>query len=252
MKEDAFRSWLLNSRGYGTGTVSSRVSNCKTVESYEGDLDQLFDQDKLRGLIDKLTYSKSDEQQNRPARHQIPINGNVYSGTATLRSAVSLYKQFREGWVEGSPIVPISANRERMAGKVRSTKSVEGRAWPIWVQPSSDHVLALAHVTMPFVRFLSPEIVRAVVEDNEKHRADWIEALKARRIDPTGVPVGAISLRLSRRTALCRVVRLQPIGDMRSLIRIRALVLWRWMITTIRNRSGRLCFGERDSRSLDQ
>jgi hypothetical protein len=184
MKEDAFRSWLSNSRSYGTGTVNSRVSNCKNIESCEGDLDQHFDQDHLRRLIDKLTYSKSDERQNRPARHQIPIDGNVYNGTATLRSAVSLYKQFRENWVKGTPIVPATANSARVPVNARAAKSSEGRVWPTWEQPGPDEVLALAHVTMPFVRFLSPDVVRAVVEDNEQQRAEWIKALQAKGIDP--------------------------------------------------------------------
>jgi hypothetical protein len=58
MKKDAFRFWLSNNRRNATGasldarTVSSRLSNCRTVERYEGDLDLKFDQDHLRGLLD--------------------------------------------------------------------------------------------------------------------------------------------------------------------------------------------------------
>lgn len=184
MREDAFRSWLSSDRSYGTGTINSRVSNCKTIERCEGDLDQHFDQDHLRALVATLTYSRSDEQQNRLARHRILIDGNLYNGTATLRAAASLYKQFRENWVEGTPIVPATAKRERVPNS-RAAKSPGGQVWPTWEQPGSDDVLALAHVTMPFVRFLSPDVVRAVVEDNERHRAEWIEALQVRRIDPT-------------------------------------------------------------------
>jgi hypothetical protein len=184
MKEDAFRSWLSNSRGYGIGTVRSRVSNCKTIESHEGDLDQLFEQDKLCGLIDKLAYSKSDEKQNQPARHQIPINGNLYSGTATLRSAVSLYKQFRENCLDGIPMLSASQDRARGPAKIRVAKSEEGRTWSTWEQPDSVAILALAHITVPLIRFLSPDVVHAVVEDNEQHRVEWTKALEERRIDP--------------------------------------------------------------------
>jgi hypothetical protein len=42
----------------------------------------------------------------------------------------------------------------------------------------------MAHLAMPFVRFMNPDIVRAVVEDNESHRIRWIEDLQARKIDP--------------------------------------------------------------------
>jgi hypothetical protein len=159
MMEDAFRSWLSNSRSYGTGTVNSRVSNCKTVEGCEGDLDQLFERDCLRGLVHRLTYSKADERQNRPSRHRILINGNMYNGTATLRSAISLYKQFREGWVEGTPIVSATVNSARLRNS-SAAKSSKGRTWPTWNQPGSAEVLALAHATAPFVQFLSPAISR--------------------------------------------------------------------------------------------
>lgn len=183
MKEDAFRSWLANSRGYGIRTIRSRVSNCKTIESHEGDLDQLFEQDNLCGLIDKLAYSKSDEQQNQPTRHQIPIDGNLYNGTATLRSAVSLYKQFRENWPGGTPMLSGSQDKERGRAKIRVPKSEKGRTWPTWEQPDSAAILALAHITVPLIRFLSPDVVQAVVEDNEQHRVEWTKALEERRID---------------------------------------------------------------------
>lgn len=190
MREDAFRSWLLNHHCNTHGgsldirTTSSRLSNCRTVERYEGDLDVQFDQDQLRSLLECLTYSGEDERQRRPARHRIPINGNLRNGSATLRSAVSLYKQFRENWVEGSPIIPTTMIRERVRN-APVVKSASRRTWPTWEQPGTAEVLALARATTPFVRFLSPDVVRSVVEDNEKYRDEWTEALQARQIDPT-------------------------------------------------------------------
>ena len=183
MKEDASRSWLSNGKRYGSGTINSRGSNCKTVEGCEGNLDEHFDRDRLSGLVEKLTYSKADERQDRPARHQIPIDGNVYNGTATLRSAVSLYRQFRENWVEGFPIISATMNNERVQN-ARAAITRGGRNWPAWDQPGSAEVLALAHATTPFVRFLNPAIVQAVVDDNELHRLEWTKALQERRIDP--------------------------------------------------------------------
>jgi hypothetical protein len=103
MKKDEFRFWLSSSRGYGDRTIGSRLSNCRTVERHEGDLDQHFEQDQLRTLIRLLTYTSADQVENSPARHKIPIDGNVYNGTATLKSAVSLYKQFREKGVTATP-----------------------------------------------------------------------------------------------------------------------------------------------------
>ena len=42
----------------------------------------------------------------------------------------------------------------------------------------------MAHLSMPFVRFLNPDVIHAVVEDNKLHRATWIEELRIRKIDP--------------------------------------------------------------------
>lgn len=190
MREDAFRSWLStaprknNGRPLDARTVGSRFSNCRTVERYEGDLDQQFDQDHLRGLLERLKYSTEQEKQKRPAAHRIPINGSVRNVTATLKSAVSLYKQFREDRVEGTPILAATAKQGRAPSISRAAKSLERGAWPTWDQPDPEQVLTLARLTVPFVRFLNPDVVRSVVEDNERHRAMWIEALQSRQIDP--------------------------------------------------------------------
>jgi hypothetical protein len=42
-----------------------------------------------------LTYGVSDERENNPIQHNIPINGDIRNGTATLKSALQLYIGFR-------------------------------------------------------------------------------------------------------------------------------------------------------------
>ena len=66
---------------------------------------------------------------------------------------------------------------------VRRNRNVIGQVWPSWEQPNDGEILALAHISARFVRFLSPDIVRAVVEDNERQRAKWVAALRARHVD---------------------------------------------------------------------
>jgi hypothetical protein len=55
----------------------------------------------------------------------------------------------------------------------------------VWPEPQPDEELALAEIVARYAQFLHPEIVQAIVEDNEKHRATWSEALKQRGIDPS-------------------------------------------------------------------
>ena len=59
MQEARFRVWL--ERGRSAGTVNSRISNCRRVERYEGDLDARYDADGLAGLTDRL--NPSDQRQ---------------------------------------------------------------------------------------------------------------------------------------------------------------------------------------------
>ena len=101
MMESEFSSYLrgLLKRGgkrrLQEVTVQNRVSNCKTVERYEGDLDRHFDDDQCCDLLHRLNYSTVDHDTNNPPDHKIPIDGDIRSGSATLKSAVKLYVEFR-------------------------------------------------------------------------------------------------------------------------------------------------------------
>jgi len=95
MLEKEFYYWLLRKRTDNQNTASSRKSNCLRVCEYEGDLDAHFEKDACQSLIEKLSYSKEDERNNRPPKHKIPIVGNKITGSATLKYAVSLYVEFK-------------------------------------------------------------------------------------------------------------------------------------------------------------
>lgn len=78
-----------------------RLGNCRRVEEYEGDLDAHWAKDELRGLLARLTYGRDEGVRNAPTRHRIPIDGDRYTGTATLKSAVNLYAKFFRAWPKG-------------------------------------------------------------------------------------------------------------------------------------------------------
>lgn len=96
MDSAGYQKWLLSSKGLKHATCLSRVSNCAKVERYEGDLDAHYSQDRLASLLERLTYTIDDERHEAPPRHQVPIKGNVRRTTATLKSAVTLYRDFRD------------------------------------------------------------------------------------------------------------------------------------------------------------
>ena len=89
VKETTFRAWLTVERGLKASTVGSRIGNCLRVERHEGDLDAHYDADELADMLRRLDP--------REPGHGIPIAGDVYSGTATLKNAVRLYRDFRKG-----------------------------------------------------------------------------------------------------------------------------------------------------------
>ena len=94
MQETQFYEWLLTK--YPEKTANSRMSNCRRVERYEGSLDDHYRNDNGFSLISRLSYSAEDAQENRRAKHNIPIDGNIYNGTATLKQASKLYFEFKK------------------------------------------------------------------------------------------------------------------------------------------------------------
>ena len=172
MREGPFEGWLKVVRGLRDGTVGSRISNCRRVERYEGDLDAHYDSDGLDGLLQRLNPGD--------IKHGIPIAGDVYNGTATLKNAVNLYCDFRKG---GGPTNSSGDNPEkRQPRQRRSPRSRE--QWPAWPQPKDEDLLELARAMAPFVRFLDPGIVEGVVEDNRRFGGEWSASLEALGIEP--------------------------------------------------------------------
>ncbi len=175
MIDRAFERYLRE-RGMKAPTVSTRISNCKRVERVEGDLDAHYRKDRLEAILTRLTYTSEDERQGRPPKHQIAINGNVRNGTATLKNAVALYREFR--------------TNDGRAGNVSSPRArpIQHRTptqqWPEWPQPSQDDLLQLATLLTPLVRFLRPDIIEAVVADNRRRGDEWSAKLDELGIDP--------------------------------------------------------------------
>ena len=141
----------------------------------------------MEHLYENLTYSTDDERKGLPAKHNIPMK-DVRTGTASLRNALGLYRKFSEAWPHGIKLQP-DALPQRLVKTIDNRVNIERRrtpaAWPEWRLPDEDILLRLAHITTPYICFLRPEIVKAVVEDNERHRATWDARLQERGIDPT-------------------------------------------------------------------
>ena len=177
VQETEFIRYLKDVCDLAERTVGARVSNCRRVERYEGDLDVHFQGDGMASLMRSLTYSMEDSKWNHPARHNIPIVGDVRNGTATLKQAAGLYQQFRQG-AGYRPKTP------RASSRPEPSMRTPGDAWPVWPQPDENDVLQLAAVITPLVRFLHPKIVQRVVDDNSLQRGAWSSELQRMGVDP--------------------------------------------------------------------
>ncbi|MDE5794618.1 MAG: PD-(D/E)XK nuclease family protein [Muribaculaceae bacterium] len=89
-----FKKWLINEQRYSDSTANSRVANILTVERHYGDIDTLIRNGEARNLLNLLSYSTEDERNDLPQKHRIPINGNIRTGSATLKQAVKKYILF--------------------------------------------------------------------------------------------------------------------------------------------------------------
>ena len=175
MRKDEFARYLREVRGQGESTVGTFLSRCVRLEKWEGDLDVHFGRDGMKDLIDRLTYSAEDERQGLQPRHDVPIRGDRRKISAALKTAASAYRDFRAGG--GEP-------RRRADSAGRKRKRAAAAPWPDWPGPSEGDMLGLARVLARHARFLHPDIVAAVTEDNARHASEWRTLLHERSVDP--------------------------------------------------------------------
>ncbi|MCA9314329.1 MAG: hypothetical protein KDB73_02435 [Planctomycetes bacterium] len=181
MRDRDFEQWLRLHYRTSAGThldprsQSSTLSNCRRVERGEGDLDRHYTTDGLTRVLRRLTDGTA----------KIRAEGNRERVLSSLKSAVSRYEQFCREWPPGS-VPAVSSAPPAVAPapspRPRGRQAVGTAKWPRWDPPSADDVLALGRAVARHVRFLAPAVVQAVVEDNERHRTAWDEALAARGI----------------------------------------------------------------------
>ena len=92
----SFKTWLIENDGLSDSAANSRVANILNIEKYYGDLDELIRDGGAQNLLTELSYCKKDERQGIPQKHKVPIRGNIYDGSATLRQAVKKYFRFSD------------------------------------------------------------------------------------------------------------------------------------------------------------
>jgi hypothetical protein len=100
MQTENYKNWLA-AQNYQIGTITAQMHRAGRVEQHYGDLDVLYNEDRLEGLITELNYTTQDRRNNRPNQTKIPFEGNAYNNLASYRDAVRRYRRFLE---DGSEI----------------------------------------------------------------------------------------------------------------------------------------------------
>lgn len=93
MKQDEFRKWLV-ANGQTDSSASSRVSSARRVEQHLGDLDELFAQEDRDSILNRFSYSAEEEREERANPSQVPVDGALCTGLASLQQALKLYYSF--------------------------------------------------------------------------------------------------------------------------------------------------------------
>ncbi len=180
MDDEGFRNWLLNS--YNEKTTSSRLSNCHRVEVYEGDLDQHYFNDGLSSLIRKLNYTSDDQCMGKKPNHNVPINGNQYTGSATLKQAVHLYLNYKSNHKTLIPTQQKSNPAKMFVGKMKTT--IKATEWPKWDNPDENELFEVIKLIAKYIKFLDPRIIEKIVKDNTIHKEEWVEKLSRKNVNP--------------------------------------------------------------------
>ena len=92
MDTQGFRAWL-EQRDLRESTVRTWLTDAKRVEKDYGDLDELYAEDRLAGVLKQLRYSAADARRNAPNPSKLDTDPKNLS---SYRVAVNRYREYRK------------------------------------------------------------------------------------------------------------------------------------------------------------
>lgn len=124
MKRDDYRKWL-KLQNYHEHTINAQIYRAARVEECYSDLDTQYAEDRLEGLIQELTYTTQDRQNNRPNETKIPFKGNAYNNLASYKDAIIRYRRFLENSKEKLELEDSVVDNEQEAEPVSQKIGLE-------------------------------------------------------------------------------------------------------------------------------
>ena len=96
MEKELFNNYLKSFKKLDPTTSNVRTSNCLRIEKFYGDLNELYNSDRCASIIEQLTYTTAYKKLGAKPKHIIPIDGDIYNGTQTLKAALKLFIEFKD------------------------------------------------------------------------------------------------------------------------------------------------------------
>ena len=118
-----YRRWL-EEQSYSSNTVQTQTSHATRLEQAYGDLDDHYDADRLADIASTLVYSSTDARRGLPNPSRFQINGDLYKSLASFRTALALYRRFRQETSE--QIGPEAAPAPRLNGPDAGERPTDG------------------------------------------------------------------------------------------------------------------------------
>lgn len=136
MKETNFFKWLID-KGQKDSSAQSIISRVKRIEAVYPDLYSRIADESIVNLLNVFTYTKADEAKSREPLHKIEIEGNLYTGTQSLRTALAQYIEFmqsetKEGEISENSIIMDSDKIPMFSEKEKLYKIDDFREWMHW------------------------------------------------------------------------------------------------------------------------
>lgn len=213
----AFEIWL-RARGYNERVIGNGVSRVRRVAAAYGGLAALGSPREIAVVESELAYSVEDQRDGRPNPSKIIIGGDFRTGLASLKNAVSLYREFMS-----TDIVALAPTMEpRSARRLRSAKSEPVNGADLLAQVTREMGLNLSEFVARCAIWAHPRVF-AELARIDPHAA-WYPGVRRKQV---GEERGALldGVRLDDNSKANQAIKLAALG-IRKATQLHACHVW--------------------------
>ncbi|WP_457586652.1 MrcB family domain-containing protein [Ensifer canadensis] len=95
MSAIGFRRWLENN--YAPNTVSTKLFEIRQLQAAYGNLDELYEEDRLSSVIRTLQYTAQDKAAGKPNPSRLDLKSDLLRDLSNYRTTINYFINYREG-----------------------------------------------------------------------------------------------------------------------------------------------------------